>query len=427
MKLRLDYGLDGLIVELPDANLRGVLGIKQSPPVENCEAAVRRAFENPTGTPPLSQLALGKQNVCIVICDITRPVPNKILLPPMLQILEEAGICNDKITILIATGTHRPNLDNELISLVGSDIASHYNVVNHYCKDVDAQTYLGVSPNGVPVSIDSIYCSADLRLTIGLIEPHFMAGYSGGRKLVMPGLAAFATIQNWHCPRFLESPFAAAGIVKDNPVHDEALTIARMCPPHCILDVTLDESARITGIFAGDIEEAWLEGVAFAAKHVKAEISELADIVVTTCAGAPLDATFYQAVKGMVGAIPAVKSGGTIIIASECAEGLGSQDFIDALASISDLNAFVQHISKPGVFVPEEWEIEELAKAVNHANVKCITTGISAEVLSQCFVTPAESVEAAVQEAIRHHGENATILAIPKGPYVIPWMTGDQK
>jgi nickel-dependent lactate racemase len=247
-----------------------------------------------------------------------------------------------------------------------------------------------------------------------------MAGYSGGRKLIMPGIAGFETIQNWHCPRFLESSMSAAGVVDGNPVHLESMAIAKMCPPHIILDVTLDASSRITGIFAGDLEKAWVKGVTFAAAHVREEIPEKADIVVTTCAGSPLDATFYQAVKGMVGAIPAVKRGGTIIIAAECAEGLGSSDFAELLLNTTDLDAFVEHISMPGVFLSEEWEVEELAKAVKHANITCFTNGIKPETLAQCFVTPATSVEEAVANALTRHGGDATIIAIPKGPYVIP-------
>lgn len=423
MRIRLDYGHNGLIADVPDENLIGVLGIKQAPPVEHLESSIKYALSHPIGTTPLSERAVGKRKACIVICDITRPVPNKILLPPVLGVLEDCGLTPDQITILIATGTHRPNLGSELIHLVGSDIAARYSVVNHECKSAESHLSLGISPAGVPVYLDRRYCEADLRITIGLIEPHFMAGYSGGRKLIMPGIAAFETIQNWHCPRFLESPLAACGSVEGNPVHRESLAIAKMCAPDTILDVTLDAENRITGIFAGDIEQAWMAGVEFAAAHVVAETPQAADIVLTTCAGAPLDATFYQAVKGMVGAMPAVKQGGTIIIAAECAEGLGSPDFAETLLTTDDLDSFVRYISQPGVFVPEEWEVEELAKAVKHANVTCVTSGIPEETLARCFVTPAKSVEQAIEQALKRHGPNATILVIPRGPYVIPCAT----
>ncbi len=422
MRVRLDYGRTGIEADLPDRNLIGVLGLTPAHVLANPVRAIEQALAIPVGTPPLAELARGKSDACIVICDITRPVPNQVLLPPVLRTLEAAGIAPGQITILIATGTHRPNLGEELVALVGEEIAARVSVVNHDCKDADAHRYLGNSPNGVPVRLDSRYCNASLKITIGLIEPHFMAGYSGGRKLVMPGLAAFETVQNWHCPRFLESPFATNGIVDGNPVHEEALMIARMAAPDLILDVTLDENNAMTGVFAGELEHAWRAGVNFAARHVRAETPSAADIVVTTCAGYPLDATFYQAVKGMVGALPAVKPGGTIVIASECAEGIGSPDFARVLETTDDLEAFVRHISQPGVFVPEEWEVEELAKAARHARIICFAGGIPAETLARCFVTPASSVEEGVRMAIERHGPDATLIAIPRGPYVIPYV-----
>jgi nickel-dependent lactate racemase len=422
MRVRLDYGKTGKEVELPDKNLIAVLGLSQVAPLPAPSQAVVDALKSPIGTVPLAELAAGKQRACVVICDITRPVPNTTLLPPILETLHQCGLTTDQITILIATGTHRPNLGEELTALLGEQIANRYNIQNHDCRNLSEQRWLGVSPNGVPIWLDETYCAADLRITIGLIEPHFMAGFSGGRKLVMPGLAAFETVQRWHCPRFLESPLATNGIVHGNPVHEEALAIAKVCPPDLIVDVTLNEANQITGVFAGDLERAWLAGVAFAAQTVRAPAPALADIVVTTCAGYPLDATFYQAVKGMVGALPVVKPGGTIIIAAECSEGVGSPDFTRALLEIEDLEAFVQHISQPDVFVPEEWEIEELAKARRHAEIFCVTDGIPAETLSRCFVTPAPTVEMALAAALERHGPDATLIAIPRGPYVIPFI-----
>lgn len=424
MRVRFDYGKTGLEAELPDANLIGILGLTPAPPLPDPHAAIAAALAHPLGTRPLAELAQNRTDACIVICDITRPVPNKLLLPPILHTLEQAGIARGNITILVATGTHRPNVGEELTALVGPEIAGQYRVVNHACKDREAQQFIGTSPNGVPVWLDKTYCQADLKITVGLIEPHFMAGYLGGRKLIMPGIAAMETVQNWHCPRFLESPLATMGVVDGNPVHAESLAIANMQPPDMIVDVTLDEANHITGMYAGHLEQAWRAGVEFAAQHVRASAPAPADIVVTSCAGYPLDTTFYQAVKGMVGALPAVKPGGTIIIASQCAEGLGSADFADALLRIEDLEAFVAHISQPGVFVPEEWEIEELARATRHANVICIADGVPADTLAQCFVTPASSVEEALEIAFARHGADAALLAIPRGPYVIPYVAG---
>ena len=424
MRVRMDYGKNGMEVEIPDANLVGVLRITPAPALPDADAAIRAALQNPIGTGTLAELARGRRNACIVICDITRPVPNRQLLTPLLEILHGAGLSVADITILVATGTHRPNLGAELDALVGPEIAAHYRIVNHDSKNPAEQKNLGTSPNGVPVALNRTYCDADLKLTVGLIEPHFMAGYSGGRKLIMPGIAAFETVQRWHCPRFLESPFATMGIIENNPVHAESLAIAKLVPPDMILDVTLDERNAITGVFAGELEAAWRTGTEFAANHVRTVAPEPADIVITSCAGYPLDATFYQAVKGMVGALPVVKQGGTILIASECAEGIGSPDFTHALLEeTQDLEAFVRHIAQPDVFVPEEWQIEELAKAARNAEIICVAGGIPPETLSRCFVTPAADLQAGLALAMQRHGPNARILAIPRGPYVIPALS----
>jgi nickel-dependent lactate racemase len=420
MRILLDYGRTGLEVDLPENNVAAVLRQQAATPLSDPETALRSALAAPIKAAPLAEVARGRRSACIVICDITRPVPNSFLLPPILETIEQAGITRNAITILIATGTHRPNLGAEAEALVGAGIASNYRICNHACRDESMHVSLGTSPAGVPVRLDRRYVEADLRITIGLIEPHFMAGFSGGRKLIMPGIAAEETIQSWHSPRFLESPLARAGSVDGNPVHEESLAIARILPPDLIVDVTLDEQNRITGIFAGELATAWQEGVSFVKQYVSAEMDEPADIVVTSNAGAPLDATFYQTVKGMVNAVPVVKRGGDIIIASRCQEGLGSADFSRLLLETEDLDEFVDRISRPGPFYPEQWQVEELAMAARHACITCVTEGITADTLANCFVTSAETVEEAVNDALEKHGKDARIAVIPHGPYVIP-------
>lgn len=423
MRALLDYGRDGLEVELPDDNVVAVLNLKPAPPIPDAAAAVSAALANPIGAAPLPELARGRRDACIVVCDVTRPVPNPVLMPPIVETLEAAGIPRERITILIATGTHRPNTGPELEAMLGPGVVSTCRVVNHVCTDADSQRYLGMSSNGVPVYLDHTYCDADLKLTVGLIEPHFMAGFSGGRKLIMPGIAALETVQAWHSPRFLEHSNATCGVVDGNPVHEESLAIAKMVRPDMIVDVTLDEQNRITGVFAGDLEEAWRAGVAFALAHVRSSVAEPVDIVVTTCAGAPLDATFYQTVKGMVGALPIVKPGGSIVIASECAEGIGSDPFRRQLLENDDLESYVESMQRDDwTFVPDQWEVEELAKAVRDNTVYCVTDGIPASILGQCFVTSAATVESAVSAALERHGPGASIAVIPKGPYVIPTL-----
>ena len=421
MQVNLEYGKYGLSAEIPDANLIGVLNLKTSPPLLNPDVAIKSALSNPIGTASLSELARNARCACVVICDITRPVPNQVLLPIVLSQIEEAGIVRDQITILIATGTHRPNIGAELEAIVGPEIAREYRCINHVCTDANTMVDLGFSPKGVHVKLNRYYVDAQLRVTVGLIEPHFMAGFSGGRKLIMPGIAALETVQAWHSPQFLEHPLATNGVVQGNPVHEESLAIAKLARPSLTIDVTLDQKNCITGVFAGDLEEAWMTGVQFARTQVGVNIPELADIVVTTCAGYPLDATFYQAVKGMVGALPIVKEGGEIIIASECSEGIGSDHFRNLLLEANCLAEFVSDIqSDSWTYVPDQWEVEELARARKHCEVTCVCRGIPDDLLSQCFVKPASSVEDAISSALTRLGENARIAVIPKGPYVIP-------
>lgn len=423
MRVRLDYGKTGLEVELPDENLVGVLGLNPAPALPDPVRATAAALANPIGTRGLAEIVRGKRNACIVVCDITRPVPNPILLPPILHALELGGVKRTCVTILIATGTHRPNFGDELNAILGPDVTGSCRVVNHVCRDSSALVDLGMSPFGVPVKLSRAYVDADLRITVGLIEPHFMAGYSGGRKLVMPGIAALETVQAWHSPRFLEHPNATAGIVAGNPVHEESLAIAKMARPDMIVDVTLDERNRITGIFAGDLEDAWLAGVAHAEEAVRAPIEKAVDVVVTSSAGYPLDATFYQAVKGMVGALPIVKPGGSIIIAASCSEGIGSDHFTRTLLETDDLEQFTRDIQRPDwSFIPDQWEVEELARAARSNRIHCVCDGIPHETLAQLFVTPASTIEEAVSSALESHGSHATIAAIPKGPYVIPYI-----
>jgi nickel-dependent lactate racemase len=280
-------------------------------------------------------------------------------------------------------------------------------------------TYLGDSPRGVPVWIDSRYTAAELKITVGLIEPHLMAGYSGGRKLICPGIAAIETIQAWHSPRFLEHPRADCGILEGNPVHEENTWIGRRAGCDFIVNVVLDDHRQPLKFVAGDMQAAFLEGVAFVRDVVTDHVSEQVDIVVTSSAGYPLDTTFYQSIKGMTGALPIVKQGGTIIIAASLTEGIGSPQFQRLFRENQDLESFVRRIQGDDYFVMDQWQLEELAKVRRRARVRMISDGLPADVIDQLFVDSAPSVEAAVAEALAEYGPDATIAVIPKGPYVL--------
>lgn len=420
MRITLDYGTEGLEVDVPDRNLVGPLGLTPVEPIVDPEQALREKLARPTAAPPLAELAASAASACILICDITRPVPNELLLTGILEVLETAGMPRERICILIATGLHRAAPPEEIVELVGPRIAAEYRIENHDGRDREAHRYLGESPRGVPVWVDSRFVEADLRIATGLIEPHLMAGYSGGRKLVCPGICALETVQVWHGPEFLESPQADCGILDGNPVHEENTAIARMARLDFIVNVTLDAQRRITSIVAGEMEAAFLEGVAVARRTARATVDEPCDIVVTSSADYPLDTTFYQSIKGLTGVLPIVKDGGTIILAARLNEGIGSPEFESLLRDFDNLDEFMQRLLGPDFFVLDQWQLEEMAKVCRKARVIYVTGGLPAETLREFFVDTARTVEEAIAAALSDHGPDARIAVVPKGPYVMP-------
>jgi nickel-dependent lactate racemase len=263
---------------------------------------------------------------------------------------------------------------------------------------------------------------ADLKITTGLIEPHLMAGYSGGRKVICPGIAALETVKVWHGPRFIEHPRADCGILDGNPVHEENTRIARMAGCDFIVNVTIDGQRRITWVGAGDMIQAWQLGVRFVEGVVKVPVKEAMDVVVTSSAGYPLDTTWYQAIKGLTGCLPIVKQGGTIVIAASLTEGIGSPDFQKLLADNPDLEVFCQRILGKDYFVLDQWQLEELAKVRRRCKVKVVSQGLPGDVLRQCHAEPAASVEQAVADCLHEYGPQARVAVIPKGPYVLPYV-----
>ncbi len=417
MRIKLDYGKSGLVVDIPDKNLLSIASPPDGTPVANPGEAIRQKLLHPIGSLPFVDLCRGRKQACIVVSDKTRPVPNKILLPPLLEILDRNGV---KVVILIACGMHTPTEGEDLQALLGEDIIRTYEVVNHFGEKDSELVGVGRSANGIDIRVNRRYMESDLRILTGFIEPHFMAGYSGGRKAICPGISGVSTMQYAHSPEVLESPFSCAGGIENNPLHRFALEVSRMAGVDFILNVTLNRDKDITGIFAGDLDLAHMEGVAFCKAQAQARVEREADIVVTSNGGYPLDQDFYQTVKGMVSALPAVRHGGTIVIASACSKGIGSNAFRRMLFTMKDFDAFLTHIGAPGNFCIDQWEVEELIKVLRKATVRIYTQGISAHDVRQCHVEPVDSVEAGIAESLQKYGPNATINVIPLGPYVLP-------
>ncbi len=419
MRVRLEYGRKGLEVELPDQHLVKCLDYQPVQPIQDAAAAIHRALSEPCGTPPLAKLARGRRTACIAICDITRPVPNRLILEPLLATLEASGVPIEGILILVATGLHRPSTAAEKIEMLGPSIVQRYQVADHNGHDLTAHTYLGTTPCGVPAWIDSRFVDAQLKITVGLIEPHFMAGFSGGRKLICPGLAALETIKVWHGPAFLEHANARAGCLEGNPVHEENTRIARMAGCDFIVNVVVDNCRRLLSVVSGDMEAAFHEGVAYTRRIVTDTVTEPVDIVVTSSAGYPLDSTFYQAIKGMVSAMLIIKPGGTIILAAALNEGIGSRDFQQLYDDHPSLDRFMEQIVSGEYFRTDQWQLEEFVRVHRHASICMVSDGLPADILRRMFVDTAPSVEAAVSTALKRYGPGAKIAAIPKGPYLL--------
>lgn len=433
MKLSLRYGREGLPIQIPDDLEAQVLRLNPLPPIEDEARALEEALRSPIGSPPLETLARGRESACIVISDVTRPVPNEKILTPLLACLHDSGIAEDKISILVATGLHRPNEGPELEEMIGARIKDKYRVENHFARDKKAQTSLGEVPldldshgNGkgatASVAIDSRYLQSDLKITTALIEPHLMAGYSGGRKLVCPGIASAETIFQFHSPPMIGHPKAHAGNLNGNPVHAMSRATAGLAGVDFICNVTLSEERRITGVFSGDLDEAHLTGIKHVDRQTKVPCRP-SDIVLTSCAGYPLDTTLYQAVKGMVGALPAVKKGGTIILAASLSEGLGSEEFSQMCGTLRSVDDFIERIHNAPVVI-DQWQLQELMQVLQKCEVMVVCEGVSDDVLRGCLLTPMPSVEAALKSALTKHGARVTLTVIPEGPYVTPLDIG---
>lgn len=424
MKVEMRYGTGTLPIEIPDKNVAGVLEISESVPLPDEEGAVRAAIAEPIASPPLVELAKGRESACIVISDVTRPVPNKVILPPLLETLEQVGISREKITILIATGIHRPNEGEELAEMVGRDLMDSYRILNHFSQKPEDHGYLGETRNGTPVYIDRTYLESDLKITTGLIEPHLMAGYSGGRKAVCPGVASIETMKVMHGPELMEHPKSAVGILDGNPFHIEATEIALMAGVDFNLNVAIDKQRRITGVFAGDMVESHRVGAQFVEKQAKVTLPAPADAVVVSSAGYPLDATFYQAIKGLLTAVEIVKQGGSILLVAACSEGIGSKPFTDLIFKTDDLTAFVQGLYNPANFVIDQWQLEELAKVARKADIYFYTDGIPYHQRAKLFVHPLKSAQDGIEEILTRYGEDVQIAVIPEGPYVLAQLEG---
>ena len=419
MQIHMKYGHGTIPINIPDKNVVSILEPSEAEVLLDADKVIRQSISEPIASLPLAELAKGRDSACIVISDITRPVPNKVILPPILETLEREGISRNQLTILIATGIHRPNEGEELEEMVGRDIMNSYRIVNHFSQDLETHSNLGNTKNGTPVYIDNTYLQSDLKIATGLIEPHLMAGYSGGRKAICPGIASIETMKVMHGPEIMEHPNCSVGILDGNPFHIEATEIALMAGVDFNLNVAIDKDRQITGVFAGDLVQSHIAGARFVEENATATIPSPADAVVVSSAGYPLDSTFYQAIKGLLTAVEIVKEGGSILLLAACSEGIGSKPFTDLLFKTDDLTAFVEGLYNPANFVIDQWQLEELAKVARKADIYFYSDGIPFHQRTKLFVHALKNPQEGIEQIFHQYGEDIQIAAIPEGPYVL--------
>ncbi|MBW1818457.1 MAG: nickel-dependent lactate racemase [Deltaproteobacteria bacterium] len=422
MKIDLLFGQKDLTIDLPGDLHIEVVRKHAMPLLQGPAGAVRRALDTPVGSRPLAEVAAGAGSACILICDVTRPVPNGTLLPPLIRTLVNAGIKEENILVLVATGLHRPNEGEELREIVGSDaVMNAVRVENHFARDRGAHRDLGETSGGIPIGIDRRFLDADVKIVTGLVEPHFMAGYSGGRKVVAPGIAYQDTVLKFHTAHILEHPKAANCVLEGNPLHQAQLEIVRAIGGVLALNVVIDEDRRMGFVNFGDVEAAHLEAVAFMRQYAEVSLGRRFKTVVTTSAGYPLDKTYYQTVKGMVGVLDILEPGGTIVIAGECSEGMGSREFVEAQQHLCRVgpDRFMSTLFERDKALIDEWQTEMLVKALKKGTIQLYCTGLSSEDLEDIYVQAVPSVEAAVAASVDACGDKA-VAVVPEGPYVIP-------
>lgn len=418
MNVRFAYGKKGLDLTFPDNFHYRILEARSATALPDYPAALEQALDAPVAGPSLSRLAEGRKSAAISVCDITRPAPNRLVLPPILNRLHHAGIREESIRILIATGLHRPATETEIREILGPEIADRYTVLNHNAREIREHRFLGETQAGTPVYVDERFVSADLHLTLGFIEPHLMLGFSGGRKLIAPGLAAQETIKVLHSPKFMRDSRAVEGSVEDNPLHHELLEIARMAGHHFMVDVALTRDRRIAGVFAGEPRAAHAAGVSFVSRVMLEQIEEPVDAVVTSCAGYPLDLTFYQAIKGITAAQHIVKPGGRILLIAECSEGAGAPEFCQMLKRTRSGGEYLNLIEGAPVIV-DQWQLEKLALVTEKIQVIFCTPGLPAEYRGSLWGPIYDDPVEALAALTRSLPSGASIALMPEGPYVL--------
>jgi nickel-dependent lactate racemase len=417
VRVALAYGRRGTSVEVPDT--AAVVLPAELPGLDDEGTAITAALRRPLAGPPLDDLVRRGGRVAVVFPDLTRPMPNRTVLPPLLAELARAGVPDDRITLLCATGTHRQATPAEMQELVGAGIVARYRIVDH---DATSDTHVRVGEvDGAPVLLERDYVEADVRIITGFVEPHFFAGFSGGPKAVCPGLAATETILEAHHPRRIADPRATFVTRAGNPVHDFVRAATTLAPPHLSLDVAINGARRVTAVFAGVLPDAHDAACAYVESSAVREVGRPYDLVVSTNGGYPLDRNLYQAVKGMAAAERIVRDGGTVVMAAACEDGVPAGGaFARLLAGASTPAELAGGGGGPEL---DRWQAQVLGRVLARAEVHLHSAGLDTRAIGDALLVPAPDLDAAVATALGRLGPDARVAVIPEGPLTVATVT----
>ena len=419
MKVALQYGTTGLDVELPDTRV-DVFAPHHLPGLPDEAASFRAAVRHPIGAMPLGETVKAGERVAIVIPDMTRPLPSDRLLPWVLA--EIAHVAADQITIIIGAGSHRSASPQEIRGLVGTAVAETARVINHNAHDPSTLAFAGRTRDGRDVLLNRAYVDADRRIVLGFIEPHFMAGFSGGYKGVFPGVAGIDAIMHYHRASVIGHSRSTWGILEDNPTQDQIRFNGSLVPVDFLVNVTLNRKRQITGFFCGDVRQAHDRGCAFAKDTAMVACPEPYPIVVTSNSGAPLDQNLYQTVKGISAAAQIVTDGGLIVAAARCQDGFPAHgNFRKLLQEHSSPRAILDTILQEGFAMFDQWQAQMLASALLKARVG-VYSEIEPDAIRQSHLEPVPDVARRVAEELEQIGTDARVAVLPEGPMTIPYL-----
>jgi len=422
MELELAYGKTGLKIDLPGDAPVTVIEPRHVPGLPDEREAISQALRAPIGAPPLRDLVGPADTVAIVFSDLTRPMPNDRALPPLLDELAGAGVPDNQIVLLNALGTHRTQTEAELRDMLGDLLVDRYRIIQHDAWDVDNLVEVARNHAGRAVRVNPAYLNASVRILTGFIEPHFFAGFSGGPKAVLPGIADVESILDNHSPAMISHPGATWAMTEGNPMWEEMLRIAQATRPAFVLNVTLNQQRQITGVFAGDLEQAHHEGTELVRRTAMRPVPEPFDLVITSNSGYPLDLNLYQAVKGMVAAAQIVRVGGDILVAASCWDGIPDHgEYRRLLWEADSVHELLERMMFPGFRCHDQWQAQVQAQVQKKANIHVYADGLSDKEMRDALVIPCRSIEDRVAE-IRRENPAATIAVLPDGPQTVPYV-----